>query len=388
MLACTVAVITGKSTPDGRPLLYKNRDTDSLQNAWRYFDDGKYPYLALVNARDPGTEEIWMGNNSAGFAIMNSNSYNLILKDTVNLKDRDGILMKLALMQCATVDEFEDFLKSLPKPLGVETNFGVIDAYGGAAFFEVDNFHYVKLDVNDPGIAPFGYLVHTNFSFTGNPEKGGGYIRFETAQELVYRGYAGRSLTPEYVLQQVSRSLYHSVTRADLRLKAPAEEEERLVQFEEYIPRYLTSSSTVIQGVRKGEAPEFTTIWTVLGFPLTSVVVPLWECMGKEIPSVVSSGKDVYAPLCDKALKLKNSRVFPLKRGNTGTRYMNLSAVWNNRQTGTLQRLKPLEDKIFEETMNRLDRWRAMKDPRPEILQFYQWIDQTITTEYYNLYHI
>jgi hypothetical protein len=27
---CTVAVVSGKATPDGRPLLWKNRDTSSL----------------------------------------------------------------------------------------------------------------------------------------------------------------------------------------------------------------------------------------------------------------------------------------------------------------------------------------------------------------------
>ena len=30
--ACTSAVVSGKVTPDGRPLLWKNRDTDFMQN--------------------------------------------------------------------------------------------------------------------------------------------------------------------------------------------------------------------------------------------------------------------------------------------------------------------------------------------------------------------
>ena len=38
--ACTSAVISGKVTPDGRPLLWKNRDTDFPQNSVRYFSDG------------------------------------------------------------------------------------------------------------------------------------------------------------------------------------------------------------------------------------------------------------------------------------------------------------------------------------------------------------
>ena len=30
--ACTSAVVSGKVTPDGRPLLWKNRDTDFMRN--------------------------------------------------------------------------------------------------------------------------------------------------------------------------------------------------------------------------------------------------------------------------------------------------------------------------------------------------------------------
>lgn len=45
VLACTSAVVSGKVTPDGRPLLWKNRDTDYLRNQvtmyinCRIFDD-------------------------------------------------------------------------------------------------------------------------------------------------------------------------------------------------------------------------------------------------------------------------------------------------------------------------------------------------------------
>lgn len=47
--ACTSAVISGKVTPDGRPLLWKNRDTDFLQNSVRYFSGGRHSFIAVVN---------------------------------------------------------------------------------------------------------------------------------------------------------------------------------------------------------------------------------------------------------------------------------------------------------------------------------------------------
>ncbi len=122
--ACTSIIISGKSTPDGRPIMWKNRDTDTYQNAIKYFNDGKYSSIGLIDSDDPSGESVWIGYNSAGFAIMNTASYNLIMNDSIDLKDREGIVMREALMQCATVAEFESFLNNHQKPLGVEANFG------------------------------------------------------------------------------------------------------------------------------------------------------------------------------------------------------------------------------------------------------------------------
>ena len=40
----------------------------------------------------------------------------------------------------------------------IEANFGVIDAKGGAAMFEVDYYEYVMYDANNPKDAPCGTL--------------------------------------------------------------------------------------------------------------------------------------------------------------------------------------------------------------------------------------
>ena len=169
--ACTTALVSGKFTPDGRPLLFKQRDTDELHNKIEFFHDGRYDYVGLVNSKDP-SHAVWGGYNSTGFAIINSASYNLNEHDQASVKDNEGIIMKLALQRCRTVRDFEQLLDSLPKPLGVEANFGVIDAQGGGAYFETGNSHFKKYDVNDPAVAPDGYIIRTNFSFSGNRSHG------------------------------------------------------------------------------------------------------------------------------------------------------------------------------------------------------------------------
>src|SRR5574344_410626 len=148
--ACTSAVVSGRATPDGRPLLWKNRDTDYLQNSVKYFKGERYSFIGIVNSIKKHPTEVWMGTNSAGFSIMNTQSYN-IEKD-INDDDRgpgNGRILCRALAVCATVADFQHFLDTIAKPSGIEANIGVIDAKGGAVMFEIGYHSYKVFDAND-----------------------------------------------------------------------------------------------------------------------------------------------------------------------------------------------------------------------------------------------
>ena len=70
---------------------------------------------------------------------MNTQSYNLVeVKPGEERGEANGRVMRRALEVCATVKDFRQFLDTLSKPSLIEANFGVIDAKGGAAMFEVD----------------------------------------------------------------------------------------------------------------------------------------------------------------------------------------------------------------------------------------------------------
>ncbi|MGD2246663.1 MAG: hypothetical protein PVI11_08965 [Candidatus Aminicenantes bacterium] len=98
---CTTAVFAGKATVDGRPLLWKNRDTSAENNEVAFLSGGIYDVLGLISAGQ--TTSVWMGINSAGFAIENSLSSDLEGSSSGD----NGSFMKQALQNCATVDEFE-----------------------------------------------------------------------------------------------------------------------------------------------------------------------------------------------------------------------------------------------------------------------------------------
>lgn len=53
IFACTSAIISGRVTPDGRPLLWKHRDTGAAQNLVRYFHGDKYAFSAIAQTDNP-----------------------------------------------------------------------------------------------------------------------------------------------------------------------------------------------------------------------------------------------------------------------------------------------------------------------------------------------
>lgn len=342
--ACTSVIIAGKATPDGRPLMWKHRDTGAPYNHIAYVEEGGYRFLGLVNSDDPDGA-VWTGTNETGFSIMNTASYNL-KDDGVKEMDQEGMLMRRALKVCRTLQDFEHLLDTLPRPLGVEANFGVIDAYGGAAYYETNNRRYYKKDVNDPALAPEGYLVYTNFSFEGRKDEGKGYVRYENAC-LLFKQMQPEGFTPEEIFRRLSRSFANPLLGIDL-MQPEDSPNARTGWFveQDFIPRLESTASIVVRGVVPGADPEQTTMWTALGYPPVSVALPLWVKMGKEQPALLTYDAALKtAPLCYYASRLKE-QVYPIRRGN-GQKYLHWKSLWNEAGTGYIQRLQPLETEIF-----------------------------------------
>lgn len=382
--ACTTAIISGKYTPDGRPLLYKHRDTSKLQNKMMYFKDGRFEYMGLVNTDDTAGDQLWAGCNSTGFAIMNSATYNQNLSDSTEIKDREGFVMKRALQICATLSDFEAFLDTLARPMGLDANFGVIDAQGGAAYYETNNHRWVKFDVNDAATAPFGYLIRTNYANTGEREEEYGLIRYETVAPRFYRASLSGAFTPQFLFSDISRCLAHSLTGTDLGEHLPADgEKPQFVFLRDYVTRHSSASAVVVQGVKSGESPAWTTLWTVLGFPFSAVAVPTWMGGGDRLPSVLTADDSGTAPLCRWAMQLKEQRLFPMRRGS-GSTYLNRAALLNRAGTGILQQLKPLEASIFEESAKRVIQWREQGLASKAVKLWYDKLDNRIARYYHD----
>jgi len=341
--ACTSAIIGAERTACGRPLLWKHRDTSAIDNKVEYIApsaDG-FGYTGLFNASDSLLKECWTGFNSEGFAIMNTASYN-IKNDTVSQKfmDKEGVVMTIALRKCRTVDDFGKLLDTLPRPMGVEANFGVIDASGAGAYFETNNDSYIRINLED---SPDHVLIRTNYSHKGRPEEGYGYIREANACRILQPYIENSTVTPELLTEKVSRSFYHDLWEKDM---SDGLEPGWIID-QDFIPRYKSCATIVIEGCRKatattesptGAGKEYV-MWTGLGYPPCSVIYPVTlgpDGVSQDLRGLLPNG---HSKASDEA-KARRDEVFPIHYGN-GNKYINLSRLRNTEGSGFLQILVP-----------------------------------------------
>lgn len=357
ILACTSAIIGASRTPHGRPLLWKHRDTSATDNKIEYVagKNGEHSYVGLFNADDRKLEQAWMGMNDAGFAVMNTASYN-IKDDNVPQKnmDKEGYVMAKALKTCVTVDDFGRLLDTLPRPMGVEANFGVIDAYGNGAYFETNNHSYVRYDLKD---SPDNALIRTNYSISGRPDEGFGFNREANACHILQTYIDSSTVTAEVLTEGASRSFWH-----DLKQRDYSEGFDRWVIDQDFIPRHSSTATIVIEGCRP--LPEGTTpdpemvgrqyiMWTGLGYPPCSEIVPVWcrpDGVDKELRGTPGNG---HSPMSDR-VKARRAEVFPITKGN-GEKYIDITRLFNKEGTGYVQKLRPQNLETYRAT-------RALRD--------------------------
>ena len=345
---CTSLIATGAGTVDGAPLLWKNRDNSSeLSNKVVFVDDKPYSYLALVDGQPANGHLAWASLNAAGFGLANTATTNL---PPMEPSGNPAILMGDAARTCATVDEFEQFLKqNFGKNRGTRSNFLVVDARGGAAIFETHANGFKRLNAVE---APEQYLGNTNFSRSGTADQGGGYLRFDREATLLKAAPGGRLSRrlrlPGHVPRPGASAAAHP-ERAQWKTFPP--DKPVWLHTNYTIDRPSTASAVVIHEVKPGEDPRLATMWVILGEPLTSVAVPLWVAAGTP-PSELWEGDD--APLLEESARLKNL-LRPLKAAER-REYVDVTRLDNSAGTGWLPATLAAERENFAQAKDLLRR--------------------------------
>lgn len=342
-MPCTSLIASGSATASGRPLLWKHRDTSADNNfIHRIEEDGKIGYVGLFNGGDSiNLAEAWMGMNDAGFAIMNTVAYNLPA-NAPSWIDREGYVMAEALQTCRSVDDLARLLDSLPKPMGVRTNFGVIDADGNGAYFETDDYKYVRYDLRD---AQGGVMIRTNYAYSGTPDEGKGYIRHQNVVDLLKAQIDTGSLTPASLTEGVSRSFYNSLTGYD-----GNESSDTWTIDQDFVPRHSSTASIAVEGILSGDTPDSQVMWANIAYPPCGYVVAVTnDSVPAAADMAVKDGKTI-APLAAEAAELK-ALVFPIERGN-GAKYINLDI------------LRPISEENYQKSLESYSNFRSGKSGR------------------------
>lgn len=343
--ACTSAIVGVERGKDGRWLMWKHRDSGHPDNYVRSFPrvekmkggDGssnnpdtvgsdsvgevQLAYVALFNAEDVEAKEAWIGFNEAGFAVMNTATYN-IPSPKKGWEDREGLVMTQALRSCRTLDDFIRLLADMPKPRGVQANFGAIDAQGNGAYIETDDYGMVvyPLDTICAGGCEIGGIAtRTNFSLSGGEQKRLGHSRYLAENHLLDsiitapRPWSAEGeIAAEDLIETLSRSLYLPSTGRDLLGEGAATAPDN----GDVISRRSSCASVVIEGPLPGEDPAKSMImWTAIGFPtLSAVEAVTLDSVPEElqgVPKLINGKRQLRSAMCDSVNLLRNRAFVP-----------------------------------------------------------------------------
>lgn len=385
-LACTSIVVSGKAAADGRPFIFKNGDADSWNVVTAAFQGERYYYIAVVSATDYKPERVRSGFNEMGFSIINTDGKNLNVGKVVDNSNNTRV-MRRALEVCATLTDFEILLDTLSRPPHLNSNYGVMDAHGGVAYYEASNKGFVKYDVNDSNVAPNGYLIRTNYGMSGDMSRGMGFERYKAMEMFIDNIIKNGKISAEDVIRKGTRYLTHGESKINLLDSEPENAKSPVfVDFDNFIPRRYTASVQLIQGVKKGENPLETVAWTICGSSLTTVCIPIWITSNHKLPNIVSFNSKGHSAMSDAGLELKK-RLFPASKERK-TEEIDLAQLTNKAGTGILQQIKLVEDRIFRKSkrITQAIRRRGYAGKRTEA--FYQWLDSYVPAEYENRFRI
>lgn len=329
-LSCDVAVVSGKYTTDGRPVIWKNYDCSADWNQEvKYFKAknataGDYmllyhddDYMTVINNSPVMPQS---GANAAGFAISTAAVY----EDLAPAHEAGNLntdLVQDAVEKCGSLADFESLLKTWPRSHlnhPISANYVVVDAQGGAALYECYTgklaiglmyIQYRKYDANTGKVtdqkgntvmeAPAdhpGFINRTNLN--NYVWYNSGVDRYLRAKDLL-SGLAVRdSATGKTRLN--AQNLMQVVAK-DVVGKQAEDNGDTYYSTTYCISRSQTRSGTVFQGVKAGDDPRKSVYWTALGEPSVSVFVPNMVGAGSVSDYVIMDTIDSNGLLQDKS---------------------------------------------------------------------------------------
>ena len=275
--ACTSAAVSAARSSEGVPLLWKHRDSKFSNTRVDYVSGGKYAYTAVVPNNDEYRGSIYAGINEKGLAFMSLTTYSLPCATeeewkACTRKNAKGSMQRLGLRNCATVDEFEDMLRTTKRKNKYNSNIGVADGTGAAAYFEIWDLGYRRYDVSE---REEGFDVRANFSFADTLK--GKRNASERRYNLIMKEMSAHKgkFTPQQLIGY-SRS-YNSIKFGNV-----LENNDKYYCANHTVPRSSTVGAFVM--VCDAKCPR---MLVMNGHSVSSLAVPVYVQAGTNIPKCV-----------------------------------------------------------------------------------------------------
>lgn len=313
--ACNIAVVSGKVSATGRPFIWKNRDhANSYKHEVLYYDEvipgvGGSVRLMGETQYGLGVSVCTGGANESGFAIANTTCVDTD-NDPYDMANVNTELMEKALENCKTLAQFEELagrFTSIWSNKNISGIFAVIDAYGGAAIYEMwtdgngRNIMFRKYNVDTGAVtdqngavySDLRYTQTTGFNNRTNSNHAEGWIEIWTddprelrARQILSGMKSDDALSPRNIMRVLSKDVLGGdtttyCTTSNVRNNwdwsvdswdNPNYDGELYTRYA--ISRYQTSMGLVIEGASTEEQAKLTTMWVALCEPSLSVFVP------------------------------------------------------------------------------------------------------------------
>jgi len=374
LFCCTLGVISGTATADGRPIIWKSREAGT--NVQVMHEDGyTYEYTGSGNS---GSEYVWMGMNETGLAIANA------LSGDLQRLPGNGDCMLQALRNYSTVAEFLTFLDST-NVSGRETytNYVMMDATGTAVVLEVAPNDYWVYDTAD---TQYGFLIRDNFSIAGG---GTPTARYTMMNHVLADLAEAGPIEWEEIFPLILRGFYDDEENL---LDIPFEDRWDIDSHYGYLNTAYSNNGNSFSSVAlmHGSAPDepawLSTMWTNLGIPVSGIALPYWAVC-PAVPQPASGNPSV--PLTDRATQIRqliynaspsNQADTWLLRNPNGTGYWDVAGAYEEEHFAqinelrdqwinnppTLNELQELENQICNEGYQLVSEWQPEYNYLPD----------------------
>ncbi|MDD4155282.1 MAG: T9SS type A sorting domain-containing protein [Candidatus Cloacimonetes bacterium] len=266
LFPCTIGIIRADLTNNQRPLIWKSRDSSAMNISPIYNLSGVNPYVGIIS--NSVYDRVWMGVNVRGFAMLNSLSLDLQGTNSSG----NGQFIAHCLANYSTITELENYLNET-NDLGRATkgNFAVIDGLGNGAMYEIANNDWVKYDVNDDNECPEGFIIRTNFSFTGGSLNG--IDRYNRAYNQIETLLSENLINVENIKNELIRDFSINSNEAyDVPFLGDTFGYQGYINIDNSICNETTTNATIIEGILNSE--DIPIMWNINGFPVVTPIVP------------------------------------------------------------------------------------------------------------------